>query len=191
MAVSKEKAFFFRTIERTILELHHVGITVDLCHATVLAESCVGRRQHSGDGSPDPPSAAVRREAKGCVGTPVSCYLVQYDISRQQLYIRRGNTFSKPRSVHLSSISLTCIGAKTRQASLGEHAYLACRNSPDFEVIGAHEDLREPLSDVSDVPFVKVLGLVGRGASSCVERCVNQALHAPGLLLLGSTAMLF
>lgn len=46
------------------------------------------------------------------------------------------------------------------------------------------EDLVQADSHVSDVPLVKVLGLVGRGASAGCESSINEVVQASCLLLL-------
>lgn len=61
--------------------------------------------------------------------------------------------------------------------------YLGRRNSPDFKVVWAHENLRESLADVAQIPLVKVLGLVRSCAHTCLERGINQALQTLDLFL--------
>lgn len=69
--------------------------------------------------------------------------------------------------------------------SLRVHTYLSGRNGPNLEVVRTHEDLSQTLSHISDVPFIKVLGLV-RGVAATGFQCgVNQAIQAFRLLLLG------
>lgn len=63
--------------------------------------------------------------------------------------------------------------------------YLGRRHSPNLEIVRPHKDLRQTLPDISNVPLVKVLGLVQRRPRPGVQGGVDQALEAPGLLLLG------
>lgn len=64
------------------------------------------------------------------------------------------------------------------------YPYLGSGNSPDFEVIRAHEDLIQALADIALVPLVKVLGLVGGRADTSFKSCVNEIVQTLDLFLL-------
>jgi hypothetical protein len=63
--------------------------------------------------------------------------------------------------------------------------YLGGGNGPDFEVVGTHEDLIQTLSNISDIPLVKVAWLVRRCSAASIESCVDERAEAFCLLLLG------
>ncbi len=60
---------------------------------------------------------------------------------------------------------------------------LGGRNSPDLVVVRAHEDISNALANVADNPVIEVLGF-GVGHAR-VESCINQAIDALDLVLLG------
>lgn len=64
-------------------------------------------------------------------------------------------------------------------------AHLGGGYGPNLEIVWTHEDLSKTLSHISNVPFVKILGLVRWVTGTGIQRCVDQALQAFCLLFFG------
>ena len=145
----------------TILQVDLLGMGINLDHSTVLTKASLVLGNGVGHSNPDTTSTTYSRELEGGIGAPVASHFVEDDIFGQQLQVRGGHTLANPGSVHL-----------------------ARGHSPDLEVVRAHEDLIQLLTDIAGVPDVKVLWLVRGRTSASLQGSVNQTTNAFDLLLL-------
>lgn len=64
-------------------------------------------------------------------------------------------------------------------------AYLGCWNSPNLKVIRTHENLIQTISNIPNVPLVKVTRLVRGGTRAGLESSINKTVQALHLLVFG------
>jgi hypothetical protein len=69
--------------------------------------------------------------------------------------------------------------------AFGNGAYLGRGDGPDFKVVRTHKDLVQALSNVSDVPLIKVARLIRRSPPTGFKSSIDQTTKASSLLLLG------
>ena len=157
-------------VERVLLRL-----AVDRLDRPVGTEASFFFREGFGDGNPDPTCAIERWETESSVGAPVAGGLLQDDILGHGLEIWIGYTLAKPCALHLFPNKLDLI-------ECGPSAYLGCWDSPHFEVVGPHEDVRDACTHCTHDMLVKGPGL--RVGDSALERRIDQAVHASDLFFL-------
>lgn len=68
--------------------------------------------------------------------------------------------------------------------AFGNGSYLGRGDGPDFKVVGTHKDLVQALSNVSDVPLIKVARLIRRSPPTSFKSSVYQTTKASSLLFL-------
>lgn len=62
--------------------------------------------------------------------------------------------------------------------------YLGRGDGPDFEIVRTHKDLVQALSDISDVPLIKVARLIRRSPPTGFKSSIDQTTKTSGLLFL-------
>lgn len=160
----------------------NLRVGVHLSDLSVLTEAGLLLGESVSDGNPDTTGTVTSREAEGSVGTPVTGGLVQDDVGGHSLDIRSGDTLTEPSALHLreqSAFITSRISGCTRKIV----SYLSGGNSPDFEVVWAHEKVGKTDTHLTENPLVKGLGLCVGDAS--FQSSVDHTLNAANLLLLG------
>lgn len=166
----------------TIGQSDNLGVGVHLSDLSVLTEASLLLGESVGDGNPDTTGTVTGRETEGSVGAPVTGSLVQNDVGGHSLDIRGGDTLTEPSALHLRR-AISIITSRMRSCTRKIVSYLGGGNSPDLEVVWAHEKVGKTDTHLTENPLVKGLGLCVGDAS--FQSSVDHTLNAANLLLLG------